>query len=335
MAAWGRVLPDRADDCDGQRSAGHHQILRARHHPLRDKMHGLLAGAALAVDGGGRHMGRQACGQPGQAARRAGLLAGLAHAAGDHIVHRAGVDAVALHELLQHLAEQIDGVELGQDRRRAALLHALDDVDELLQDAITAICDRAFIGDDDAPRTEKAFNEQKARARTRLPAVTQAVTSYLNQIAAEYQALLPKLQKHRLGHELTQQLGRLLYKGFLTATPWSQLPQLPRYMKAMSLRMDKQPANAQRDGQRGAEIRDLWQKWDARMAEENERGGASLALQLFRWHIEELRVGLFAQEAAALVRPQPRVEAPLREKASVVAFLDDAAVMHDDDATAE
>ncbi len=59
-------------------------------------------------------MGRQACGQPGQAARRAGLLASLAHAAGDHIVHRAGVDAVALHELLQHLAEQIDGVELGQ-----------------------------------------------------------------------------------------------------------------------------------------------------------------------------------------------------------------------------
>ncbi|XLM22586.1 DUF3418 domain-containing protein, partial [Chromobacterium piscinae] len=42
-------------------------------------------------------------------------------------------------------------------------------------------------------------------------------------------------------------------------TPWSQLPHLPRYMKAMSLRMDKQPANPQRDGQRAAEIRDLWQ----------------------------------------------------------------------------
>jgi len=211
-----------------------------------------------------------------------------------NLEHRRGVVRLLQYQLKEHMKQLNKGLpgmtQLGLQLRNVC------NVDELLQDAITAICDRAFIGDDDAPRTEKAFNEQKARARTRLPAVTQAVTSYLNQIAAEYQALLPKLQKHRLGHELTQQLARLVYKGFLTATPWSQLPQLPRYMKAMSLRMDKQPANAQRDGQRGAEIRDLWQKWEARMAEENERGGASLALQLFRWHIEELRVGLFAQE---------------------------------------
>jgi hypothetical protein len=78
------------------------------------EVHGLLAGAALAVDGGGGHMGRQARSQPGQAARRAGLLARLAHAARDHVVHRARVDAAALHQLLQHLAEQIDGMETGQ-----------------------------------------------------------------------------------------------------------------------------------------------------------------------------------------------------------------------------
>jgi len=211
-----------------------------------------------------------------------------------NLEHRRGVVRLLQYQLKEHMKQLNKGLpgmtQLGLQLRNVC------NVDELLQDAIAAICDRAFIGDDEVPRTEKAFNEQKARARTRLPAVTQAVTGYLNQIAAEYQALLPRLQKHRLGHELTQQLGRLVYKGFLTATPWSQLPHLPRYMKAMSLRMDKQPANAQRDGQRGAEIRDLWQKWETRMAEENERGGASLALQQFRWHIEELRVGLFAQE---------------------------------------
>ena len=64
----------------------------------------------------------------------------------------------------------------------------------------------------------------------------------------------------------------------------------------MSLRMDKQPTNAQRDGQRGAEIRELWARWEARMAEEAERGQPSPQLQAFRWHIEELRVSLFAQE---------------------------------------
>ena len=211
-----------------------------------------------------------------------------------NLEHRKGVVRLLQYQLKEHMKQLNKGLpgmtQLGLQLRNVC------SVDALLQDAITAICDRAFIGEDETPRSEKAFNDQKTRARTRLPAVTQAVTSYLNQIAGEYQTLTAKIQKHRLGTELKQQLDRLVYKGFLTATPWSQLPQLPRYMKAMNLRMDKHPANPQRDGQRGAEIRDLWQKWEARMAEENERGGADIDLQEFRWHIEELRVGLFAQE---------------------------------------
>ena len=45
-----------------------------------------------------------------------------------------------------------------------------------------------------------------SRARTRLPAVNQAVTQMLTQIAAEYTALTPRLEKHRLGRELREQL---------------------------------------------------------------------------------------------------------------------------------
>ncbi len=211
-----------------------------------------------------------------------------------NVAHRKGVIRLLQYQLKEHMKQMNKGLpgmtQLGLQ------LRAVCNVDELLQDAIAAICDRAFIGDDEVPRSEKAFNDQKARARTRLPAVTQAVTGYLNQIAAEYGLLSTKLQKHKLGFELKQQLERLVYKGFLYATPWSQLPHLPRYMKAMSLRMDKQPTNAQRDGQRGAEIRELWARWETRMAEEAERGQPSPQLQAFRWHIEELRVGLFAQE---------------------------------------
>ncbi|MNV99073.1 hypothetical protein D3C71_1943910 [compost metagenome] len=54
-------------------------------------MHGLLAGTALAVDGGGRHMRRQARGQPGQTPWRAGLFTRLADAAADDVIHRTGV----------------------------------------------------------------------------------------------------------------------------------------------------------------------------------------------------------------------------------------------------
>jgi len=67
-------------------------------------------------------------------------------------------------------------------------------------------------------------------------------------------------------------------------------------MKAMGLRMDKQAGNPQRDGQRGAEIRQLWEMWLARVQEKSQDGEASQALLDFRWQIEELRVSLFAQE---------------------------------------
>src|SRR5689334_14384576 len=41
-------------------------------------------------------------------------------------------------------------------------------------------------------------------------------------------------------------------------------------------------------------------------------------------------IRVLAQETAALVRPQPRIQAILRKQAAVVAFLDDAPVVHDD-----
>ncbi|MDN0085000.1 ATP-dependent RNA helicase HrpA [Crenobacter sp. SG2305] len=196
-----------------------------------------------------------------------------------------------LKEQMKQLGKGLPGMtQIGLQLRGVA------NVDDLLADAIAAICDRAFIGDDELPRNEKQFNDQKTRARTRLPAVTQAVTSYLNQIAGEYPALTARIAKHRLGNELKTQLDQLVYKGFLAATPWEQLPNLPRYMKAMGLRMDKQVTNPQRDGQRGAEIRDLWKQWEARVTEEKDRGEPSAELMAFRWMIEELRVSLFAQE---------------------------------------
>lgn len=208
--------------------------------------------------------------------------------------HRQGVIQLMrlqLKEQMKQLSKGLPGFT-----QIAMQLRAVANADQLLADAVDAICDRAFIGDDELPRKEKAFTEQIKRARARLPAVNQAVTQVLTQIAAEYLPLSGRIAKHRLGAELKQQLDALIHPGFLLATPWSQLSQLPRYLKAMGLRMDKQPGNPQRDGQRGAEIRQLWERWQQRVADEEGRGGASDALLAFRWQIEELRVSLFAQE---------------------------------------
>ncbi|MCY1538936.1 hypothetical protein D9M68_745000 [compost metagenome] len=77
-------------------------------------MHRLLAGAALAVDGGGGHVVGEAGRQPGHAARPGGLLAGLRHATGDDVVDQAGIELVAFDQALEHLGQQFSGMQLGK-----------------------------------------------------------------------------------------------------------------------------------------------------------------------------------------------------------------------------
>ena len=50
--------------------------------------------------------------------------------------------------------------------------------------------------------------------------------------------------------DIRAQLSRIIYKGFFSATPWDQLAQLPRFLKAMQLRLDKYGNSPERDEKR-------------------------------------------------------------------------------------
>jgi len=174
--------------------------------------------------------------------------------------------------------------------------------DDLREDMIAAIADRAFIGDDELPRSNADFMKLKQRARTRLPAVTEAVARQAQAIASEYQLLIQKQGQmgaavNRLKRDLEQQVGLLVYKGCFTQTPWEQLQHIPRYLKALRLRIEKHPANPERDGKNAASVGLIWQRWQDKV---NALVQAHLdipkPLSDYRWLIEELRVSLFAQE---------------------------------------
>ena len=89
-------------------------------------------------------------------------------------------------------------------------------------------------------------------------------------------------------------------KRFLYLTPWAQLAHLPRYLKAVVMRLEKWRADPARDAVRLAELRPLEQRYWRTVAE--RKGVADARLDEFRWLLEELRVSLFAQE---LRTPQP------------------------------
>ena len=208
--------------------------------------------------------------------------------------HRQGV--IELMKL--QLKEQVKDLNKGiQGFTQAAMLLKHINADTLRDDLTQAVCDRAFIGEDELPRNEKAFKEQIKRARSRLPAVKEALSRYLQETAAAYVELNGKLGKHPLTHLMRQRLQTLLAAGFATRTPWAQWPRLPIYLKAMTLRLEKYSSNPARDAAREADIQELEQMWQEKTDGLVKQGQpVSDDLATFRWMIEELRVSLFAQE---------------------------------------
>ena len=208
--------------------------------------------------------------------------------------HRLGV--IELMKL--QLKEQVKDLNKGiQGFTQAAMLLKHINADTLRDDLTQAVCDRAFIGEDELPRNEKAFKEQIKRARSRLPAVKEALSRYLQETAAAYAELNSKLGKHPLTHLMRQRLQTLLAAGFATRTPWAQWPRLPIYLKAMTLRLEKYSGNPARDAAREADIQELEQMWQEKIDGLVKQGQpVSDDLAAFKWMIEELRVSLFAQE---------------------------------------
>ncbi|ENV2249860.1 DUF3418 domain-containing protein, partial [Neisseria gonorrhoeae] len=208
--------------------------------------------------------------------------------------HRLGV--IELMKL--QLKEQVKDLNKGiQGFTQAAMLLKHINADTLRDDLTQAVCDRAFIGEDKLPRNEKAFKEQIKRARSRLPAVKEALSRYLQETAAAYAELNGKLGKHPLTHLLRLRLQTLLAPGFATRTPWAQWPRLPIYLKAMTLRLEKYSSNPARDAAREADIQELEQMWQEKTDGLAKQGQpVSDGLAAFKWMIEELRVSLFAQE---------------------------------------
>ena len=214
--------------------------------------------------------------------------------------HRLGVARLMRFEL----KEQVKQLEKGlpQFNQYALLLRNLISPDDLREEMLLAISDRAFIGEDDLPRTNAEFMNLKQRARTRLPAVVDATARLATGIAQEYQALTQKLNTlpgnmARVKKEVEEQLNLLLPKHFFSVTPWERLQHIPRYIKALKLRLDKYPNSVERDTKSAQTVQMIWQRWQDKVSHLRKANAeVSAALEEYRWLIEELRVSLFAQE---------------------------------------
>ncbi|MDZ7919783.1 ATP-dependent RNA helicase HrpA [Rhodoferax sp.] len=176
-------------------------------------------------------------------------------------------------------------------------------IEELREQIIAVALDRAFLLDP-LPADEFAFKRRIEEGRGRLTLIANEVARMAAVILLEYATAARKIKDTKNATDATtdaqQQLNRLISKKFLQATPWDRLQHLARYLKAITLRLDKYRADPARDAARLSELRPQEQRYWRLVAE--RKGAVDERMAEFRWLLEELRVSFFAQE---LRTPQP------------------------------
>ena len=209
--------------------------------------------------------------------------------------HRAGLRrlvALQLREPLKYLEKNIPELN-----KMGTAFMALGTLEELREQIIEVALDRAFMAEP-LPVDARSFRARVDEGRARLNLVAQEVARQSAVVLLEWSAVQRKLKDSRpskeVADDIAAQLARLLPKHFVTRTPWAALQHLPRYLKAIALRLDKLKSDPSRDEARMAELRPLEQRYLRRVAE--LKGASHERMDEYRWLLEELRVGLFAQE---------------------------------------
>ena len=168
--------------------------------------------------------------------------------------------------------------------------------EQLKEDMLSAIVESIFLV---APLSTKQteFEQRLASGRSRLIPTALEYATQLANVLEEYNRLTQQIQKlsnrSTVLPEIKQHLKHLIYEGFIKEISFKQLKHLPRYLKAVQLRLERLDHDPQKDAKKSAQIAPLWEAYWQRHAE-----GESTNPKLieFRWMLEELRVSLFAPE---------------------------------------
>ncbi|MDB5326494.1 MAG: ATP-dependent helicase HrpA, partial [Phycisphaerales bacterium] len=200
--------------------------------------------------------------------------------------------------------------------------------DELMEDLTRVTADRAFFaGSAAAPgvpvpsaivssggvRTQAAFAQRAGDAWGRLHETSRHLGRLLTDILARHRTLTALLHKDFAPllvdsvDDMRQQLNRLLPKRFLSTLPGEKLEHLPRYLRAIEVRMTKlSNAGLSRDLTGMAALRPLQRQYDDAVRTHARRGVIDPALQDYRWLLEEFRISTFAQDVKTIVPVSPR-----------------------------
>ncbi|GAB5606337.1 ATP-dependent RNA helicase HrpA [Sideroxyarcus sp. TK5] len=210
-------------------------------------------------------------------------------------VHRAGLRRLfmlALKEQVKFLEKNLPDLQ-----KMAMLFLPFGSQQELQQQILSVTFDRCCLNDP-LPDSEKSFNARCKDAKSRLNLVGQEIARLVGTVLTEHQAVqkaLPGFKAHgQATQDIRQQLDGLLGKDWIARTPYERMQHMPRYLKAINVRLEKLRSNPPRDATNLAQLLPLQQQWQRRL--QAQQGTRDERLEDFGWMMQELRVSLFAQE---------------------------------------
>jgi ATP-dependent helicase HrpA len=210
-------------------------------------------------------------------------------------VHRIGLRrlfALQLKEQVKFLEKNIPGLQ-----QMGMQFMALGSQEELREQIVQTALERAFL-QNPLPTNSGEFNKRRDEGKARLNLLANEIARLAAQILAEFYSLPKKLQALKAhkdaANDMQSQLQMLVSKHFVSENDFSQLAHFPRYLKAITVRMDKLRADPERDKKLMAEWNSVAQAWQR--TPRRSSADADPKLLEFRWLLEELRVSLYAQE---------------------------------------
>ena len=224
--------------------------------------------------------------------------------------HRAGLTrlfALQIKDAIKYLEKNLPDL---QKMATSYMLvgRALDNsgggtLEELRSQILDVALNRTFLLDP-LPTCEADFKKRLDEGRGRLTLIATEIARLASGILLDFTVAQRKIKDTKnavdAAADAAAQLQRLVPKRFLTTTPYVQLQHFPRYLKAITARLEKWRADPARDAAKMLELKPQEQRYWRLVAE--RKGATDARMQEFRWLLEELRVSFFAQE---LRTPQP------------------------------
>ena len=191
----------------------------------------------------------------------------------------------------------------GIDRESLGLRAGAEKGEELRRTIIESAVQAVFLDAVPGQWNAESFAAALERGRPALAPTIQTTVQHVAEVLAAYR----EVRTAREGREhpdfalaladIDEQLDRLVFQGFVAATPNRELAEIPRYLEAIRLRLEKLPNGHGRDERMRIAIESIWSRfWASYRSRSSGLIEAAAAADEFRWMLEELRVAAFAEE---------------------------------------